>query len=70
MTEFTNDGTPIGRRIKVVPDIGGEIMITSNLGKYILLEWSYVLDLERRLMLLEAEKSKEGETSSNVGEGD
>ena len=47
------------------------------LGRYIILEVDFVqsfvtrLDnLEHRIMLLEAEKSKEGETSSDVGEGD
>ncbi len=68
MNEINN--VVAGRRVKVVPDVIGERIITSDLGRYILLEWSYVIELDRRLRLLEAEKGKEGETSSDVGEGD
>ena len=70
MSELNKDGITIGRRVKLIPDIIGERIITSDLGRYILLDYSYVLDLERRLGLLEAEKGKEGESSSDVGEGD
>jgi len=68
MNEINN--VVVGRRVKIVPDVIGERIITSDLGRYILLEWSYVIELDRRLALLEAEKGKEGETSSDVGEGD
>lgn len=68
MNEINN--VVAGRRVKVVPDVIGERIITSDLGRYILLEWSYVIELDRRLRLLEAEKGKKGETSSDVGEGD
>lgn len=71
MSEINKDGVIIGRRVKLIPDVnGGEKVIRSDMGRFILLDWLYVLDLERRLRLLEAEKGKEGETSSDVGEGD
>ena len=47
MNEINN--VVAGRRVKVVPDVIGERIITSDLGRYILLEWSYVIELDRRL---------------------